>query len=245
MIGHTKGEHDFDAIGRDLRELRADPRFEFLTSVGDGGARARRPARSVRANRDDEARYQVQREFGAVMGEERNAAQSHRLQELIRWDCDALLDLGCGSGYWSERIARMHPWMRVTGVDVGQPFIEKARERYRLANLDFRQEDFSPSPFADATFDVVYADNTIEHAFDVELTLREVFRVLRPNGTLVAALPPDGGTRTGPATTTPGRRSPAKCACAWRTRASRTSRSMSSTPTARSACRRTRRRRTA
>jgi SAM-dependent methyltransferase len=126
------------------------------------------------------------------MGEERNAAQSYRLQEMIRWDCDSLLDLGCGSGYWSERIARMHPWIRVTGVDFGQPFIEKAQQRYRLDNLQFRREDFGELSFPDATFDVVYADNTIEHAFDVDLALREVFRVLRPNGTLVAALPPDG-----------------------------------------------------
>jgi SAM-dependent methyltransferase len=192
LIGHTKGEHDFEAIRRCLRALRDDSRFSFVT-LSQMAAAARDDLRgSLRANREEEASYQVQREWSAVMGEERNSAQSYALQDLLPWRCDTLLDLGCGSGYWSERIARQHPWIEVTGVDFGQAFIDKAEARYRLPNLRFRREDFAALSMASASFDVVYADNTIEHAFDVELTLREVFRVLRPDGTLVAALPPDG-----------------------------------------------------
>lgn len=192
LIGHTKGEHDWKAIGANLRALRDDPRLTFLT-LSEMATTAREDLRALaRASREEEARYQVEREFSAVMGAERNAAQSYELQKLLPWGCDTLLDLGCGSGYWSERIARMHPWIRVTGVDFGQAFIEKARELYRLPNLDFAREDFGALSFAEASFDVVYADNTIEHAFDVDLTLGEVLRVLRPGGTLVAALPPDG-----------------------------------------------------
>ena len=192
LIGHTKGDHDWGAIRGSLRTLRSDSRFTFQT-LSDMAAGARKDLRAtVRASREEEAHYQVEREFSAVMGEERNAAQSHELQKLVPWDCDTLLDLGCGSGYWSERIARMHPWIQVTGVDFGEAFIAKAQQRYSLPNLRFLRQDFGALSFAEATFDVVYADNTIEHAFDVDLTLREVLRVLRPRGMLVAALPPDG-----------------------------------------------------
>jgi O-antigen/teichoic acid export membrane protein/SAM-dependent methyltransferase len=192
MIGHTKGDHDFDAIRTNLRRLRGDARFDFLP-LTELAARARDDLqRTLRSSGTEEADYQVQREFNAVMGEERNEAQSFRLQEMIRWDCDRLLDLGCGSGYWSERIGRLYPWMKVVGVDFGQAFIEKAQERYRLPNLEFQREDFLALSFPDSSFDVVYADNTIEHSFDVRRTLSEAFRVLRPGGTLVAALPPDG-----------------------------------------------------
>jgi O-antigen/teichoic acid export membrane protein/SAM-dependent methyltransferase len=192
MIGHTKGDHDYAAIRRNLRKLRSASRFDFLT-LSELAGRAREDLQhTLRSSGTEEAGYQVEREFNAVMGEERNEAQSFRLQDMIRWDCDRVLDLGCGSGYWSERIARLHPWMRVVGVDFGQAFIEKARERYRSPNLEFLREDFLELSFPDGSFDVVYADNTIEHSFDVSRTLREAFRVLRPGGTLVAALPPDG-----------------------------------------------------
>jgi ubiquinone/menaquinone biosynthesis C-methylase UbiE len=75
--------------------------------------------------------------------------------------------LGCAAGYWSELIARDHPWMQVIGVDYGEPFIRKGKTRYRRDNLEFLRADFSAMPFADHSFDVVYADNTLEHAFDV------------------------------------------------------------------------------
>ena len=192
MIGHTKGTHDFEAIEANLRSLRVDPRFEFLT-LSEMAARARADlASTVAASPRDEASYQVKREFGAVMGEEHNEAQSRVLQAMIRLDCDRLLDLGCASGYWSELIARDHPWIAVVGVDYGDAFVRKAKARYKRDNLEFLRADFSRLPFADHSFDVVYADNTLEHAFDVDLTLNESFRVLRPGGTLLAALPPDG-----------------------------------------------------
>jgi SAM-dependent methyltransferase len=192
MIGHTKGAHDFAAIEANLRQLRADTRFEFLT-LSEMAARARADlAPMVAGSARAEASYQVEREFGAVMGEEHNEDQSRVLQAMVRWDCDRLLDLGCASGYWSDAIARAHPWMQVVGVDYGEAFIRKASARYGLDRLDFLRADFSSIPFADRTFDVVYADNTLEHAFDVDRTLRETFRVLRWGGTLLAALPPDG-----------------------------------------------------
>jgi O-antigen/teichoic acid export membrane protein/trans-aconitate methyltransferase len=192
MIGHTKGAHDFPAIEANLCTLRADPRFEFVT-LSEMALRARAGlAPTVAASPRDEASYQVKREFSAVMGEEHNEEQSKVLQAMIRWDCDRLLDLGCASGYWSELIAQGHPWMEVVGVDYGEAFIRKAKSRYRRDNLEFLRADFSGIPLTDESFDVVYADNTLEHAFDVDLTLREAFRVLRWGGTLLVAMPPDG-----------------------------------------------------
>ena len=44
-------------------------------------------------------------------------------------------------------------------------------------------------PCADAHYDIVLSMNTLEHIFDVQFVLREIFRVLKPGGGLVAAVP--------------------------------------------------------
>jgi len=127
----------------------------------------------------------------AVLGSERNDRQSRRLQAMIPLDRARMLDLGCGAGAWSAQIASEHPWIQVTGVDVGEDFIAVARERHASDRVDFVVADFLSLPFADGTFDCVYADNALEHAFDVDATLAEARRVLAEDGALVAAIPPD------------------------------------------------------
>ena len=189
LVGHTKANLDIEAIEQGLRDLEADFEFPKLSELA---ARSRPELeRAVNTDAGAEARRQVRREYRAVMGDERNESQSFRLQELIPWDRRRVLDLGCGAGTWSARIAELRPWMDVVGVDVGEDFIAKARRQYESARVSFQVEDFAALSFAEGSFDCVYADNSLEHAFDVDATLREITRVLRPGGVLVAALPPD------------------------------------------------------
>ncbi len=147
-------------------------------------------AASIRA-REDETAYQVAREYRAVLGSDRNEAQARRLQHMIPLDRERVLDLGCGAGYWSAAIARLLPWVSVVGVDVGTDFIAAARDTYASERVSFELADFASLPFADETFDCVYADNSLEHAYDVEAALAEAHRVLADGGVLVAAIPSD------------------------------------------------------
>ncbi|MBV9081004.1 MAG: methyltransferase domain-containing protein [Elusimicrobia bacterium] len=191
-IGHTKGDHDFDALRKNFETLKLDGRFEIV-GLGEMAAVANAElGAGVRPSAADEAAYQVQRESAAILGEERNEAQSFYLQEKIPFDRSRILDLGCGAGYWAARIAGRMPWAKVTGVDAGEPFIAKARQRYGGDRVSFQTADFANLPFAAGAFDCVYADNVLEHAFDVDAVLRECFRVLEAGGVLVAAIPSDG-----------------------------------------------------
>ncbi len=192
MGGQTGGRHDFEAIARNWRQLQEMGQFEFLTlsRMAESGREELHAKRRAGAN--EEIAYQIEQNYHAIMGEARNWGQSYYLQNLIPADRQKILDLGCGTGYWSARIAQMYPRREVTGIDCGVDFIVKASARFANPRVSFRLADFQSLPFADESFDCVYADNSLEHAFNVDATLKEVFRVLRCGGVLVAAIPSDG-----------------------------------------------------
>ncbi len=191
-IGHTKADLHFDALESNLNSLRETLDLEYVT-ISDMASVAKSEIEDTRRRTaDDEMAYQVSREREAILGESRNEAQSFYLQEMIPLDKQRVLDFGCGAGYWSARIAELYPWMNVTGLDAGVDFIAKARKLYESPRVNFEVGDFARLSHPDGAFDCVYADNTLEHGFDVDATLREIYRVLAQGGVLVAAIPVDG-----------------------------------------------------
>ena len=54
---------------------------------------------------------------------------------------DRLLDLGCGNGWWSHRIARTLPNTTVLGVDMNKPELEQACRVFEASNLNFAYGD--------------------------------------------------------------------------------------------------------
>ncbi|HYK92893.1 MAG TPA: class I SAM-dependent methyltransferase [Thermoplasmata archaeon] len=100
-----------------------------------------------------------------------------------------VLDVGCGNGYLTRRLAR--EGARVTGVDLSEELIDAARARERAEPLgitytvgDAAAMDFLP----DHGFDVAIANMSLMDIENGEATLREMGRVVRPGGRLVASL---------------------------------------------------------
>lgn len=99
-----------------------------------------------------------------------------------------ILDLGCGSGYGSARIAKIAEY--VEAVDVAGDAIDFAKSSYRMANLKFRKIDHQyPLPFEDASFDVILSFQVIEHVHNEKVYLQEARRVLKPSGTIIIITP--------------------------------------------------------
>lgn len=100
-----------------------------------------------------------------------------------------VLDVGCGEGRFAAELARVG--MTVLGVDVAAEPLRRARERHPGVDLRIVPAE-GPWPLADASFDVVWAGETIEHVADTAGWLSEVRRVLRSGGSLLLSTPAHG-----------------------------------------------------
>jgi 2-polyprenyl-3-methyl-5-hydroxy-6-metoxy-1,4-benzoquinol methylase len=111
------------------------------------------------------------------------AAGAHRDQPL------RVLDVGCGEGRFTAELVRAGT--TAIGVDVAEEPLRRARARH--PGLDVRVVPVDgPWPLQDASFDVVWAGETIEHVLDTAGWLSEVRRVLRSGGSLLLSTPAHG-----------------------------------------------------
>lgn len=105
---------------------------------------------------------------------------------------DRVLDVGCADGSFCAELARAGA--RPLGIDVAARAVGRARERH--PGLSFEVvEAHGPWPLQDASFDVVWASEVIEHVADTARWLSEVRRVLRPAGRLLVTTPNHGRLR--------------------------------------------------
>ena len=94
----------------------------------------------------------------------------------------SVLDVGCGGGILSEEFAKID--CRVTGIDPAAPSLETARKHAASEGLsiEYRQAGGESIPFEENSFDAVICCDVLEHVNDLEKTIQEVARVLKPGG---------------------------------------------------------------
>ncbi len=93
-----------------------------------------------------------------------------------------LLDLGCGTGHWSEYFSGKGFF--VTGIDVSERMINIARQK-NIPNSDFQIADGQNLPFEDNSFDVAAAITVLEFAANPAKIISEMVRCVKKNGGIV------------------------------------------------------------
>jgi SAM-dependent methyltransferase len=108
--------------------------------------------------------------------------ESETWQTLVELQSDgagALVDVGCGTGSYAAGLAE-RGWT-VTGVDVSEDMLERARER----GVDTVLADGAVLPFENASFDAAVSIFTHTDVDDFDGLVREIVRVLRPGAPFV------------------------------------------------------------
>jgi SAM-dependent methyltransferase len=118
---------------------------------------------------------------------EKNGAFVHGMAGgVVEWldakPTDSILDLGCGDGQLTQRLAATGA--SVTGVDASPEMVAVAR----LRGLNVHQASAELLPFADRSFDAVFSNAALHWVRDQDAMMAEVHRVLRPGGRFVAEM---------------------------------------------------------
>ncbi|WFU18981.1 class I SAM-dependent methyltransferase [Bradyrhizobium sp. CB3481] len=87
-----------------------------------------------------------------------------------------LLEVGCGSGYYSEVFADLVPGgVSYTGIDYSEAMIARAHSNYPSAA--FQVADATRLPYADKAFDIVFNGVSLMHIINYQAAIREAARV--------------------------------------------------------------------
>jgi ubiquinone/menaquinone biosynthesis C-methylase UbiE len=99
-----------------------------------------------------------------------------------------VLEVGAGLGDDAAALAGLvAPGGTVVGIDGSRAMVEAARKRHAgVAGLSFEVADAAALPFEAARFDGCRTDRVLQHVGDPAAVVREMARVLRPGGVLVA-----------------------------------------------------------
>lgn len=91
-----------------------------------------------------------------------------------------LLDCGCGDGAFTQHvIAKLKNWQSVHGVEITKIYWEKAKERGIIIHQDDLNGDLS---LENESVDVIVSNQVIEHLYDTDKFISEIYRILKPNG---------------------------------------------------------------
>src|SRR5258708_26455305 len=140
----------------------------MTTANHDNTSTAHRPSTNWNARL-----YDDKHNFGVKYGE-------YVVQQLAPQQGERILDLGCGTGYLTNLIARAGA--RVVGIDKSTSMIERAKAAY--PDLDFQVRSATDFHF-DTPFDAIFSNAALHWVLEKENAIDNIYRNLRTAGRLI------------------------------------------------------------
>lgn len=118
----------------------------------------------------------------------------HTVTERLIEPCKKVLDIGCGNGNMLLKVK--DKYQELYGVDISPSLLMEAREKTKnlspsdVMKFKFIEGNLDESlPFLNDFFDAVLCLAVIEHVYDIFSLVKEIFRILKTGGYVIAAVP--------------------------------------------------------
>ncbi len=111
----------------------------------------------------------------------------HMVSDMRLQGREVLLDAATGTGHVALAAARALPNGRVTGIDISDGMLRRARakaDRMGLGNISFERRDIEDTGFPERSFDIASCAFGLFFLPDMQSGLCGIFRVIKPGGTL-------------------------------------------------------------
>src|SRR6266496_4091799 len=92
-----------------------------------------------------------------------------------------ILEIGCGTGYFTRELTQRGA--DIIAIDVSPDLLEIAKAKYSAPNVRYEIQNAYALSYADAMFDSVVGSSILHH-LEIEEALRDIYRVLKPGGTI-------------------------------------------------------------
>ncbi|MCL4415425.1 MAG: methyltransferase domain-containing protein [Actinobacteria bacterium] len=102
-----------------------------------------------------------------------------------------ILDFGCGTGDILQQVIKINPKAEYFGVDVSSLALKKAHKRFSKVKF-YHAEDGDKLPLKSSSIDFILALDVLEHVYNTERTIKELYRILKPGGQILVSTPYHG-----------------------------------------------------
>ena len=136
-----------------------------------------------------ELRQRIRLSFDEAAADEEHFPSSidpriYHVRLILSWFGDLagkrILDLGCGKGRFVRVLQEQHPSAHFFGLDISEQMLQ-----FVPAGVGSVAGSMTDLPFANGSFDSVYATESLEHAVEIDRAIAELCRVVKPGGRIV------------------------------------------------------------
>lgn len=103
----------------------------------------------------------------------------------------AIIDFGCGNGLIIQEMKKINPQAEYIGLDVSETALKSAAAILPECKF-YKIEDGEKLSIGNNAIDLVFSSEVIEHIYDVENAISEIYRILKPGGKLLLTTPYHG-----------------------------------------------------